>query len=356
MGYVSKSFGTKNEWNTEGGVNDTDLSAIILKDTSNATRLDGYMIDGNDRFDVIAYGQFEIDSSMKNVAGLKSAVVTTLLVQMNGRSSETVEYSPGFDLIKWLTSFDYRYSLLNGSDEFFGSLDNPTYGDQVRGGAGNDHFTGYRDGVDANGKINYDSFFGEAGIDTAHYRGKISEYQINLNAKIWDARYQTQTQGISVVDKVSGRDGTDWLKEVERLDFSDANLALDINGNAGAAYRLYKAAFDRAPDLGGLGYWIAQLDKGGKLSDAATYFSISPEFQSLYGSQTSDSQFVNLLYQHVLHRAAEGEGFNFWVNALSPSGGWNRGGVLEFFSQSPENQGQTAELVANGIQYQEWLG
>ena len=131
-------------------------------------------------------------------------------------------------------------------------------------------------------------------------------------------------------------------------------MALDIDGNAGAAYRLYKAAFDRVPDLEGLGFWIANLDNGGKLSDAATYFTVSPEFQSLYGS-TSNEQFVDLLYQHVLHRAAEGEGYNFWVNALSPDGGWSRGGVLEFFSQSPENQAQTAELVANGIQYQEWI-
>ena len=33
-------------------------------------------------------------------------------------------------------------------------------------------------------------------------------------------------------------------------------LALDINGTAGQVYRLYQAAFDRKPDLVGLGYWI----------------------------------------------------------------------------------------------------
>ena len=36
---------------------------------------------------------------------------------------------------------------------------------------------------------------------------------------------------------------------VERLDFSDAHLAFDVDGNAGQIYRLYKAAFARTPDL-----------------------------------------------------------------------------------------------------------
>lgn len=183
---------------------------------------------------------------------------------------------------------------------------------------------------------------GGSGIDTAVYAGASGQYRIQMGSGM-------------AADSVVGIEGLDTLINIERLKFSDINVALDLDGNAGAAYRLYKAAFDRVPDLGGLGFWISQLDKGGKLSDAAAYFAVSPEFQSLYGSQTTDSQFVNLLYQHVLHRAAEGEGYNFWVNALSPNGGWNRGGVLEFFSQSPENQGHTAELVANGIQYQEWV-
>lgn len=191
-----------------------------------------------------------------------------------------------------------------------------------------------------------DQLDGGQGVDTAVYRGLSSDYTISIGSN----------NQATVVDHVSGRDGSDTLVNVERLHFSDTEVALDINGNAGAAYRLYKAAFDRAPDEGGLGFWINQLDKGGKLSDAASFFAVSPEFQSLYGSQTSNSQFVNLLYEHVLHRAAEGEGYNFWVNALSPSGGWSRGGVLEFFSQSPENQAQTAELVAHGIHYQEWIG
>lgn len=227
--------------------------------------------------------------------------------------------------------------------------------ENAKGGSGNDFVFGneLNNNISVNsgndtvvGNGGDDQVDGGQGVDTAVYRGNSSDYKINLGAN----------NQASVVDRISDRDGSDTLVNVERLHFSDTEVAIDINGNAGSAYRLYKAAFDRIPDEGGLGFWIDYLDDGGKLSDAASYFTISPEFQSLYGSQTTDNQFVDLLYKHVLHREAEGEGYNFWVNALSPNGGWSRGGVLEFFSQSLENQGQTAELVANGIHYQEWLG
>ena len=58
----------------------------------------------------------------------------------------------------------------------------------------------------------------------------------------------------------------DFLKSVERIQFpSDGvtqSLALDTDGatSAGGIYRLYKATFNREPDIGGLGYWIAQAD------------------------------------------------------------------------------------------------
>lgn len=51
-----------------------------------------------------------------------------------------------------------------------------------------------------------------------------------------------------------------YLDSVERIRFTDKVIALDIDGNAGEAYRLYKAAFDRTPDKEGLGSWIGQLD------------------------------------------------------------------------------------------------
>jgi len=47
--------------------------------------------------------------------------------------------------------------------------------------------------------------------------------------------------GYTVTD-TAGADGTDTLINVERLQFSDAKVAIDTSGNAGQAYRLYQAA------------------------------------------------------------------------------------------------------------------
>ena len=62
------------------------------------------------------------------------------------------------------------------------------------------------------------------------------------------------------IHRCSRQDGEDTLVSVERLVFSDVTVALDLDGVGGQAYRIYKAAFDREPDSGGLGYWIAQME------------------------------------------------------------------------------------------------
>lgn len=159
-----------------------------------------------------------------------------------------------------------------------------------------------------------------------------------------------------VTDTQANRDGSDTLSNVERLRFSDINLAFDSAAGqiAGSAYRIYKAAFDRAPDLGGLGYWIDQLDNGGSLQTAASGFIHSAEFESLYGANSSDTLFVTKLYNNVLDRNPDQGGYDYWLGQMS--NGMTRESVLINFSESNENIANVSGLIANGIQYQEWLG
>lgn len=182
------------------------------------------------------------------------------------------------------------------------------------------------------------------GFDQVNYSDALRDYQIS------------RVNGEFVVKHLeAGRvDQTDTLTNVERLHFADADVALDVNGTAGQAYRLYKAAFDRAPDQAGLGYWIDALDDGASLTGVAAGFVNSPEFQWRYGSNVSDQAFVYQLYQNVLDRAPEAAGFNYWVDAMH--NGMSREAVLTSFSESPENQHNVEPLVAVGIQYHEWIG
>jgi hypothetical protein len=182
---------------------------------------------------------------------------------------------------------------------------------------------------------------GFEGLDTVSYAGLRGGFTVLRDAG-----------ATTVIDNV-GASGVDTLVNVERIAFGDVSLALDIEGTAGQAYRLYKAAFDRAPDKGGVGYWIKMMDAGVTLEQVAAGFATSAEFKSLYGANASDAQFVGLLYNNVLHRSAEGAGYDYWMKALGELH-TPREQVLAFFSESAENQAQVIGAIQNGIEFTPW--
>jgi len=107
--------------------------------------------------------------------------------------------------------------------------------------------------------------------------------------------------------------------------------------DSGQAYRLYKAAFNRLPDIAGLAFWEDQLASGVALESIAGAFIDSLEFKSKYGSAVSFSDFIKLLYLNVLGREADAAGLEFWVNNLT-SGLATKVSVLIGFSESQENK------------------
>lgn len=140
------------------------------------------------------------------------------------------------------------------------------------------------------------------------------------------------------------------LANLERIEFFDGTLALDINGHSGQAYRLYQASFDREPDKEGLAYWMEELDSGtSSLTQVAKSFLASAEFRSTYGevSTLDDSQFIELLYQNVLGRLPDQEGFDYWKQEALD--GKPREQLLASFSESAENKANVAPLIDDGI-------
>ncbi len=80
-----------------------------------------------------------------------------------------------------------------------------TDNDLVHGGAGNDVITG---------GAGIDYLDGGAGTDTAVYAGNLSDYTISVVGN-----------QIIVVDKVAGRDGTDYLSNIELLKFANTTIS-----------------------------------------------------------------------------------------------------------------------------------
>jgi serralysin len=171
-------------------------------------------------------------------------------------------------------------------------------------------------------------------VDTVVYTGVLADYDIVRVA-----------QGIGVW----GAEGRDLLVAVERLQFADTNVAMDGDGAAGQAWRLYRAAFDRAPDAAGLGFWLQGLDAGLHLAAMAQHLMDSPEFSQRYGAPDS-SQFVAQLYANVLHRAPDDAGRAYWQQQLD-EGRLGRADALVHFSESAENQAALAGVIDNGMLY-----
>jgi hypothetical protein len=187
------------------------------------------------------------------------------------------------------------------------------------------------------GAANSGRIDGGGGLDTIIYAGAASEYKITHGAT-----------GFTIAHGLSAT--VDSLANVERLKFGDATIALDIDGVGGKAYRIYQAAFDRAPDSVGLGFWIAAMDHGTPLASVAKGFVDSKEFQDMYGSAPTNVDLVGKFYEHVLHRPAEKGGFDFWVGVLD-SHAASVADVLMAISESNENQAALAAVIGNGFAY-----
>jgi hypothetical protein len=116
-----------------------------------------------------------------------------------------------------------------------------------------------------------------------------------------------------------------------------------------------------------MGYWLDRSQEGAKLRDIADGFVSSAEFLMRYGtvgSSQGDALFVQAMYQNVLGRQPDPEGFLYWTSLLAgaPYKGVSYGkltpaDLLYGFSQSTEFQQQLAPLIEQvGIAYVPWNG
>ncbi|MFZ3003253.1 MAG: DUF4214 domain-containing protein [Undibacterium umbellatum] len=224
------------------------------------------------------------------------------------------------------------------------TINGSTANETLTGTAGGDYLYGFAGKDTLTGAGGNDLLAGGDDLDMASFSGSRAGYSLSKSK---------DGQSWAITDLV-GSDGTDQLISIERLQFKDQALALDINGTAGQMYRLYQAAFDRKPDLVGLGYWINDMDKGSTLTQVAAGFFQSPEFQKLYGTAPSNATLITNFYQNVLHRTPDQSGYDYWLNQLN-TGKISAAGALASFCDSPENQALVASSIQNGIDYTLWL-
>ena len=149
----------------------------------------------------------------------------------------------------------------------------------------------------------------------------------------------------------------DEITGISNLEFTDETINVNehiiatfdlVNGfedESAQMFRLYNAAFSRFPDSSGLAYWIKNYSSGiDDIRAVASSFLISDEFVKTYGNDVSDEEYVELLYENVLNRDLDTDGYQYWVGNLN-NGIETRYEVLIGFSESEENKTIFSEMT-----------
>lgn len=248
---------------------------------------------------------------------------------------DVIDGKDGTDIVAYYSAaFAVNVDLTMGVAS--GGLGNDTLRniEDVVGSVFGDTLTGDANRNTLDGSSGNDTLNGGSGLDTAIFTGTRADHTITRTASGWTVS--------------SPVDGTDAIQNIERLQFSNETLALDIAGSAGQAYRIYQAAFNRTPDNGGLKYWINRMDGGTTQDRVAAEFIGSPEFQTLYGTNPGNADFLTRLYSNVLHRTPDPGGYSWWLGQLD-AGVYDKPSALASFAESNENQLGVIGMIENGI-------
>ena len=156
------------------------------------------------------------------------------------------------------------------------------------------------------GSPGIDFFDGGLGLDTVVYSGPQERYTINKTGN----RY--------VVSEPTGSDDTDYLSNIERLQFANGKVALDVeNGNAGEAAKLIGALLGPTyvKDKALAGIVINLLDQKYTSDTIANLGLATPMFLSMAGS-SSNTDFVKQVFTNVVGRAPTPSESSTYVNML----------------------------------------
>ena len=156
------------------------------------------------------------------------------------------------------------------------------------------------------GQPGTDFFDGGLGIDTVVYSGLQERYSITKSGN----RY--------VVSEPTGSDDTDYLSNIERLQFSNGKVALDLGGNAGQAARLIGALLGPSfiKDKALAGVVIGLIDQDYSIESIAN-LGLNTSFYLALAGSTKNEDFVNHVFRNVVGRPPEVNEQKTYVDMLN---------------------------------------
>lgn len=223
-----------------------------------------------------------------------------------------------------IITFDTAITGTDNADELLGTEE----ADVFEAGAGNDTL---------NGLEGDDVMDGGQGIDTAIFSSAFENYS---------------TSRLIPTFSIAGPDGNDTLTNVERLQFADKSIAIDLDEGQSAnnTARLIGAAFDgdtiqARPDYVGIG--LKLFDVGQNMFDVAQLAL------SAMGNLTNEA-FVDTVYLNVVGTAPLQVDRDFYIGLLEGSGGaFSQAQLLEIAASSEANAANIdlVGLQQSGIEY-----
>ena len=156
------------------------------------------------------------------------------------------------------------------------------------------------------GQPGTDFFDGGLGIDTVVYSGPQERYSITKSGN----RY--------VVSEPTGSDDTDYLSNIERIQFSNGKVALDLGGNAGQAARLIGALLGPSfiKDKALAGVVIGLIDQDYSIESIAN-LGLNTSFYLALAGSTKNEDFVNHVFRNVVGRPPEANEQKTYVDMLN---------------------------------------
>ena len=212
--------------------------------------------------------------------------------------------------------------------------------ENVIGGSGGDILLGNSANNRLQGGGGNDWIDGREGLDIAVYASARQGYDIQRQSD----------SSIVVAQHNNGTEGRDVLVNVERLQFSDWRVALDVAGGAAGFTAeligaVYGADYARLPQLVGTG--LRYLD-GGTSREQLTRLALEDRLGAGYGAD----QYITLLYQNLVGQPIPADQLALWKSRVA-SGQYNDISLTLEASAMPENHANIgfSGLIEQGITY-----
>lgn len=165
---------------------------------------------------------------------------------------------------------------------------------------------------------------------------------LTFNGSLTTVTDRTTTQGSATLLRVETIESAGGVRlDLDKHDGIGLISAADLT----TLTELYIAYFDRAPDALGLSFWATAFQTNGFSFDTiADLFFTQLETVALY-SGFSDGDFVTAVYNNVLGRNPDQDGFDFWTGQLANGNVTESGFILDLLAGARAATGSPADVA-----------